>query len=268
MREIIPDADDLYYRTSKQGRRVVGVEGTEAGTREDPRGVRRLGAAPAYDKQRFQVKRHTGGDVTATAEAQLISVVQHGSATDRADQTWACYDRAFPETTFAGIYVCKPYSHGYGDAVDISYGPTPKVFDWGIRMAKSGNLVAEQIIGTQDGKTEREAWRDTGYQIESYGGNGSHLWHVHGCGHARDSSPPCMDCVVRPAHLRRDRGRRRGRRRSPPGGPERALEGTTVRDLEADDLEIELASCRADRLEDRRRIYELRGKLADAGLEP
>ena len=37
---------------------------------------------------------------------------------------------------------------------------------------------------------------------------------------------------------------------------------------EADDLEVELASCRSDRLEDRRVIYELRGKLADAGLEP
>jgi hypothetical protein len=37
---------------------------------------------------------------------------------------------------------------------------------------------------------------------------------------------------------------------------------------EADDLEVELAACREDRLSDRKAIYDLRGKLADAGLEP
>lgn len=193
MREIVPDGDDLYYQTSKQAGGWWEWKGPKAGRGKLLEEWDGWADAPAFDKQRFRVKRHANGDVTAVSEAHLITVGQYGSATDRAEEAWALYNRKWPETTFAGIYVCKPYSHGYGDAVDVSYGPTEKVFDWGVRMARSGNIVAEQIIGTQDGKVEREAWAPD-FAFESYGGNGSHLWHVHhGCGHARDSSPPCMD---------------------------------------------------------------------------
>lgn len=194
LKSVVPNEDDLYYQTSKQAGGWWEWKGPLAGRGKLLEKYDVWAEAPAYDKQRFRVKRHTGGDITAAVEAHLISVVQHSSATDRADQTWAVYDRQWPMTTFAGIFACKPYSHGFGDAVDISYGPTAKIFDWGVRMSKTGNLVTEQIIGTQDGKSERTAWRDTGYQIVSYNGDGSHLWHVHhGCGHARDASPPCMD---------------------------------------------------------------------------
>lgn len=154
-------------------------------------------AAPAFDKQVAQVGIVGSGgkmNVTAKVKAQLITVKQYDGATDRAEQAWAMYDRAWPNTTYAGIYVCKPYSHGHGDAIDVSYGDTVRVFDWGLRMAKNGLLECEQIIGTKDGKNECEAWARSGYAIEAYHGNGSHLWHVHhGCGHATDASPPCMD---------------------------------------------------------------------------
>jgi hypothetical protein len=201
VKNIVPESHDLFWRTGKRDGGWSNWKGNAQGNGLDRGHV--LGAlddwaaAPAYDKQVAQVgvrKADESYNVTAKCKALLINVGQYGSATDRAEQTWAMYDRAWPQTTFAGIYVCKPYSHGYGDAVDVSYGPTPAVFDWGLRMSKAGLLVCEQIIGTKDGQHEVEAWARTGFAIESYGGNGSHTWHVHhSCGHATDANPPCMD---------------------------------------------------------------------------
>lgn len=198
--DVIPKDHDLWWRKGKNAGGWTDWKGNEKGTGLDRSHVMERAddwaAAPDFDKQVFQVGHGEPGSMTVTAKAKahLITVKSYSGATDRAEFTWALYDRRWPETTFAGIFVCKPYSHGYGDAVDISYGPTPKVFDWGLRMSKAKLLVCEQIIGTQDGKREVTAWKRDGFAVESYNGNGSHLWHVHhGNGHATDASPPCMD---------------------------------------------------------------------------
>lgn len=186
------DEGDIYHRVAEE----PGIWGQWSGPWNHGKTQTKVGEwmeAPAYDLQALQIKVHPGGDVTAAVKAHKITVQNYSNATDRAEQAWAMYDRIWPGTTFAGIFVCKPYSHGFGDAVDVSYGNTAKVFDWGLRMAKNELLVCEQIIGTQNGTTEVQAWRSEGYAVRPYNGNDSHCWHVHhGCGHATDGSPPCM----------------------------------------------------------------------------
>jgi hypothetical protein len=149
---------------------------------------------PDFDKQVLQFGRKDDDRFEArwALKGHEIVVQDLPRARDRAELAWALYDRMFPETDFGGVFVCKPYSHGYGDAADVSHGNTPKVFDWGLRMSKEGLLACEQIIGTQDVKTEVQAWARDGFAVKPYDGDGSHLWHVHhGCGHATDEHPPC-----------------------------------------------------------------------------
>jgi hypothetical protein len=149
---------------------------------------------PDFDKQVLQFGRKDNGfEARWALKGHEIVVQDYPRATDRAELAWALYDRMFPECEFGGIFACKPYSHGYGDAADVSHGDTPRVFDWGLRMAKEGLLVCEQIIGTQDKENQCQAWRSESYTVKPYSGsNNSHLWHVHhGCGHATDANPPC-----------------------------------------------------------------------------
>lgn len=200
VKNIVPESHDLFWRTGKRDGGWSKWKGNEKGTGLDRGHVLSAlddwAAAPDYDKQVAQVGVEGSGgnmNVTAKIKALLITVQQLSGATDATEQVWAMIDRRWPQTTFAGAKVCKPYSHGYGSAVDASYGPTADVFDWAVRMARAGLAPAQQLIGTTDGHNEKQAW-EPDFAIEPYNGNGSHAWHLHwGVAHAHDANPPCLN---------------------------------------------------------------------------
>lgn len=148
------------------------------------------------DMERAQL-RGKDGTILVGVRANVITVKPYPNATDRANECWALYHRAWPTCAFGGIYSCRKVSgsssysaHAWGDAVDVSYGPVPLVFDWGRRMAAAGQLRVVQVIGTLDGKVERQA-KASAWKVEPYSGNGSHLWHVHNTCTNHSGVPPC-----------------------------------------------------------------------------
>jgi hypothetical protein len=152
------------------------------------------------DQDRMQL-RGKDGLILVGVLGSVIQVVAYPSATNKANEVWALYHRAWPTCAFGGIYNCKRFggstdpkvgysAHAWGDAVDVSHGPTASVFDWGRRMAAAGQLKVVQVIGTVDGKIERQA-KASAWKVEPYSGNGSHLWHVHNTCLNHTGIPPC-----------------------------------------------------------------------------
>lgn len=102
---------------------------------------------------------------------------------------YALAKKRYPVVQFGGAYVWKLsypgyYSdHAWGDAVDCTSNPEHGLYngeltDWIARMAQSGNLEFDYLLGAQNGRVVK-CERATGYAIQASNADRSHLWHTH-----------------------------------------------------------------------------------------
>jgi hypothetical protein len=94
----------------------------------------------------------------------------------------------FPKVVHSGDYMFRPVSgsktfwsdHAYGTALDESPRngmPNDQLFDWEVRMFRSGNAQADYVIGSLSGRVMESAAPD--WTIRPSTAGVSHTWHVH-----------------------------------------------------------------------------------------
>lgn len=94
----------------------------------------------------------------------------------------------FPDAIFAGGYVWKQISgtsdwsdHAWGTAIDEKESPpgvtNDEMFDWCVRMALSGCMKFDYIIGSRKGNVVISSAPD--YDVVPSSASSSHLWHIH-----------------------------------------------------------------------------------------
>lgn len=148
------------------------------------------------------------GHPRAVIRAREFEVPDLSQATGRAEVTNALVREAFGNAVeFAGCFACKdvennspprpgikPSDHAWGDAVDETPKPAQlsndDLTDWCIRMANTGNLPVEQILGSSSGRVVNSQVMQQ-WQVREGGADSSHLWHIHMSCRIHTGVPPC-----------------------------------------------------------------------------
>ena len=100
---------------------------------------------------------------------------------------WSLLKHQFPAIVFAGGYVYKETfpgywsDHAYGDAFDGTHKPptvvNDDVFDWLVRMARSGCIRFSYVLGSRNGNVVSASAPD--YEVVPSNASDSHTWHCH-----------------------------------------------------------------------------------------
>lgn len=142
----------------------------------------------ARNFDRFAVWSVKERSVACTVRRNVVPVDDLPGANPKVEEINALLAYHFPASHFAGAYVWKETypgywsDHAWGDAGDRSHNVDEGVtnddmFDWLRRMARSGCIDPDYIIGSRDGEVVYCAKPD--YTVEPGGGATSHLWHCH-----------------------------------------------------------------------------------------
>lgn len=142
--------------------------------------------SPSKKKLTFQMgRKNKGGKIEPVIVAQYEAVQDLNiGCSAGAEAIHSLVQHQFPNVKFAGGYVCKQIlgssswsDHAWHDAVDESfYSANDKGTWWSVRMARSGNMDFDYLLGSREGKVGMSAAPDYGWDP---GGPSSHTWHVH-----------------------------------------------------------------------------------------
>lgn len=183
-----------------------GLRGRELGTRHDV--ALELPGLMAKLGERDVIRIGTRDQVRAICMARVVAVPTLADCTAAAELDNGLVQTHFVGVDLAGCFACKdvannsparpgiPWSdHAWGDAVDETpraSGPTTNddLFDWCVRMAASGDLPAQMVLGSRRGDVVN-ALQSNAWRIEVGGADSSHLWHVHISARRHTGVPPC-----------------------------------------------------------------------------
>lgn len=144
---------------------------------------------PAKDGAILQIGRMVDGKIVPVAIVRYADVkfIELANCTRDTSVGWSLVHYAFPNVVFAGGYVYKETFPGFWSdhAWGTAFDGTPRgagvtndgLFDWSVRMAASGNMECDMIIGSKGGKVHNACAPD--WAIRPGGGDDSHEWHVH-----------------------------------------------------------------------------------------
>jgi hypothetical protein len=153
--------------------------------------LRRSRGVELKSGQVFQVGKGKPGkvEVLGVMKCEAVRYMELTGAHPDAEITWSLIHHAHPNVVFAGGYLWKKVAgtdswsdHAWGDAIDA----TPRgagvdndgLYDWQLRMGKSGNLpVHGYILGSKRGKVKRA--NAPGFRSWPSGASDSHTWHNH-----------------------------------------------------------------------------------------
>lgn len=151
----------------------------------------------------FQVGAQKNKDITIIAEVKSCEVphITLPDVHEGCNIIWSLIKYQFPQTEFAGGFVCEEISPGYTsdhswkDAIDATppTGTNDILFSWNVRMCQSGCMDAQQILGSRNGSVVNAESPD--WQVGMGGADSSHLWHNHigYVNHHGANSPYCSN---------------------------------------------------------------------------
>lgn len=164
--------------------------------------VERFAAWRHVDLDQFIVGRKRPG---ATPEARIfvefegVPRLALANSSPATETFWSLLKHQFQGIKFAGAYVFKETSpgfwsdHAWGTAVDGTENPPADVqndetTDWSRRMALSGNVEFDYLLGSRRGEVVKVVAPD--FDVEPSGASSSHEWHIHVSVTDHDGSKP------------------------------------------------------------------------------
>lgn len=129
-----------------------------------------------------------GGETRVVVRLERVEILGLDNVSPATALIWSLLRHQFPNIQFGGGYVYKKilgtndYSdHAWGTAIDATENP-PEPFndettDWLSRMARSGCMAYDYVLGSRNGSVVQVAPPD--YDLEPSGASTSHLWHNH-----------------------------------------------------------------------------------------
>lgn len=195
-----PGPDLLRTRPNarRQVRSVLGdrkggwftrVDGREDGEWKGP--MSKADAVAKFDAWKaplgeFLFGQKDGRKIEAQAVCRVENVreLEVPNCSQGVSTNWSLAKHQFPDCVFAGGYVYKQIlgtnewsDHAWGDAVDETPKDNDALFDWNTRMARSGNMDYDYLLGSRKGKVVQSSAPD--FDVEPSSAASSHLWHNH-----------------------------------------------------------------------------------------
>ncbi len=144
-----------------------------------------------HKKQLFAVGEKQGSGISPVAQAtyEHVPIVPLANCSKDTEELHSLIHYQFDKAIHSGGFLFRQVSgstawsdHAWGTAIDESQNTekgvtNDEVFDWQARMAQSGNINPDYILGSRDGKVVQAVAPD--YEVEPSSAASSHLWHCH-----------------------------------------------------------------------------------------
>jgi hypothetical protein len=139
----------------------------------------------------FQIGKGKDGEVevAAVVKVEHVRYIELPNSSPDTCVTWSLIHHQYPNVIMAGAYFYRQVDgsdswsdHAWGTALDGTprgKGATnDSLYDWQVRMGKTGNLpVHGYILGSKGGKVKRA--NAPGFRSLPSSASTSHLWHNH-----------------------------------------------------------------------------------------
>lgn len=138
-------------------------------------------------------QKHEGDDkveVVVSARFENVERVPLAHCTKPTEELHSLVHHQFPKVIHSGGFYYREVDgapgvwsdHAWGTAIDESQNlpkgvKNDEVFDWQARMAQSGNINPDYILGSNNGKVVQASAPD--YRVRASKSSTTHLWHVH-----------------------------------------------------------------------------------------
>ena len=159
-------------------------------------------------REEFDVGAEHGGEVVVLARATYedVPLVPLANCTKDTEALHSLVHYQFPLAIHSGGFYYRQIAgstawsdHAWGTAIDESQAAAKgffndETFDWEARMAQTGNINPDYILGSKDGEVVQCVAPD--YRVEPSSAASSHLWHVHTSQVDHDGRRPTRNPMV------------------------------------------------------------------------